>query len=175
MYKVLADKRNLYLVCERFKTTTPGSFQMLSIARKKKKKKKKKKRITTTPGSLQILNIAKKKKKKECMMFAYYLFTPVVFLMKLLFMYSKVYLLTSSRACEWSVFWTSTDSLPSPFTAFSLRIQPSLLTLGRQGRFTGKIPSSEERTVFAGYVQRLTWSCVSVTQPRHTISAAHVT
>ena len=33
-------------------------------------------------------------------MFAYYLFTPVVFVMKLLFMYSKVYLLTSSRACE---------------------------------------------------------------------------
>lgn len=87
MYKVLENKRNLYLVCRRFKTTTSRSFQMLSIARKK---------------------------KNVYIMFAYYLFIPVVFLMKLLFVYSKVYLLTSSQACEWSVFWTSTDSLPSP-------------------------------------------------------------
>ena len=102
-----------------------------------------------------ISNVKYRQKKKECIMFAYYLFTPVVFLRKLLFMYSKVYLLTSSRACEWSVFWTSTDSLPSPFTVFSLRVQPSLLTLGRQGRFTGKIPNSEERgktAVFSGYM-----------------------
>ena len=34
MYKVLENKRNLYLVCRRFKTTTSGSFQMLSIASK---------------------------------------------------------------------------------------------------------------------------------------------
>ena len=34
------------------------------------------------------------------MMFAYYRFTSVVFVMKLLFMYPKVYLLTSSRACK---------------------------------------------------------------------------
>ena len=47
-----------------------------------------------------ISNVKYRQKKKECIMFAYYLFTPVVFLRKLLFMYSKVYLLTSSRACE---------------------------------------------------------------------------
>lgn len=147
---IRGQKKLLFCLQKVFKTTTPGSFQMLSIARK----------------------------KKRIIMFAYYLFTPVVFLMKLLFTYSKVYLLTSSWACEWSVFWTSTDSLPSPFTVFSLRVQPCLLTLGRQGRFTGKIPSSEERrkaAVFAGYVQRLTWSCGSATQPRHAIRAAHVT
>ena len=35
-----------------------------------------------------ISNVKYRQKKKECIMFAYYLFTPVVFLRKLLFMYS---------------------------------------------------------------------------------------